>query len=103
MTYLGHVVSADSIMLDPSIVQSTKEMQQPKYVIVTYTTLPRHGQPTRQVHSKHVDSHSATDGYDAEEQPVDAGTESTAYICSGEGWGNPNARSCVVWPQRTTV
>ena len=32
ITYLGHVVSADGIRADPSKVQSTKQMQQPKYV-----------------------------------------------------------------------
>ena len=43
-------------------------------------TLPRHGKPTRQVHSKPVDSDSAAEGSPTEEESVDVGTEPTTCI-----------------------
>ena len=62
-------------------------------------TLPRHGIPTRQVHSKPVDSDSAGEGSPTEEESVDVGTEPTTCILPGEGRAEQNACAGVVRPK----
>ena len=79
ITYLGHVVSADGIRADPSKVLAIKQMQK-KQRHWRHQTLPRHGKPTGQVHSKPVDSDSAAEGSATEEESVDVGNEPTTCI-----------------------